>query len=134
MERGKRMKKNQTGRQKVRPKLETRRNMEMDRSEETRKSASEFFEAFVNSQREFLEGWMKTQKDMLDNWLEATRKFQEAFLNLGGTQEGGRDYMKMYNAWLSTLVNSSKIYTDEISKMQEKWRSTVDKETVETRG
>jgi len=101
-------------------------------TEETKRSASEFFESFLGSQREFLEGWMKTQKDVLDNWLEATRKFQEAFINLGGTQEGtpGRDFLKMYNAWLSTMVNSSKIFTDEISKMQEKWKTTVEREKV----
>jgi hypothetical protein len=117
-----------------RPQITLRREEPMEEKtyEEGKKTAGEFFEAFLNSQREFLEGWMKTQKDALDNWLEATRKFQEAFINLGGTQEGtpGRDYLKMYNAWLSTLVNSSKVFTDQISKMQEKWRSSVEKEKV----
>lgn len=122
-------------RQKATLKSQIRRKIEMDKS--TEKSASEFFETFLSSQREFLEGWMKAQKDMLDNWLETAKKFQDAFINLGSTQEGapGRDCMKMYNAWLSTLVNSSKIYTEEISKMQDKWKSaTTEKEKVGPRG
>lgn len=108
----------------------------MEQREQAKESASKFFEAFLNSQREFLQGWMNTQKTMLDNWLQATRKFQEAFADLGSPQEGttpGKEYLKMYNAWLSTVVNSSKIYTDEISKMQEKWKETLQKEKEEAK-
>lgn len=108
----------------------------MQEREQAKESAGRFFEAFLNSQRDFLEGWMNTQKNMLENWLQSTRKFQEAMANMGNIQEGtspGREYLKMYNAWLSTMVNSSKIYTDEIGKMQEKWRENLQKEKEEAK-
>jgi hypothetical protein len=34
----------------------------------------------------------------------------------------------MYNSWLTTLVNSSKGFTDEAGKIQENWKNTVEKQ------
>ena len=91
--------------------------------------AAEFFDAWAKSQKEFMENWMKSQKEFMENWTEATKKLQESFMNMGGSQEGpAKDMFTLYNSWITTMVNSSKAFTDEATKMQETWKSTVEKQ------
>lgn len=91
--------------------------------------ALEFFDAWVKSQKDFLENWVKTQKEFMENWTEATKKLQEGFLSLGGPQEGpGKEMLNLYNSWINTMLNSSKVFTDEAVKIQENWKNTVEKQ------
>jgi len=90
----------------------------------------EFFDGWVKSQRDFLENWVKTQKEFMENWTEATKKLQEAFFSQLGSQEGptGKGMGELYNTWINTMVNSSKVFTDEAIKIQETWKNTVEKQ------
>jgi hypothetical protein len=92
--------------------------------------AFEFFDGWVKSQKDFLENWVKSQKEFMENWTEATKKLQEAFLGQRGFQEGaaGKETIELYRAWVDTMVNSSKVFTDEAIKIQETWKNTVEKQ------
>jgi len=89
----------------------------------------ESVDAWMKSQKAFMENWVKAQKEFMDNWLEATKKMQESFLKMGVPQEGtAKETQDLYNSWLTTMVNSSKVFTDEAGRVQETWRNTVEKQ------
>jgi hypothetical protein len=92
--------------------------------------AFEFFDEWLKSQRDFLEQWVKTQKEFMENWTEATKKLQEAFFSQMGSHEGpaGKEMIDLYTTWVNTMVNSSKVFTDEAIKIQETWKNTVEKQ------
>ncbi len=91
---------------------------------------AEIFESWFKLQKEFMENWMKSQKEFMENWTEASKKLQESFLNLGGAKEGlpGHEMLGAYNTWLNTMMDSSKIFTDEAIKIQETWKTSVEKQ------
>jgi hypothetical protein len=63
------------------------------------------------------------------NWTDATKKMQESFMKVGGTQEDpGKEMLSFYNSWLTTMVNSSKVFADEAGKIQETWKNTIEKQ------
>ena len=89
----------------------------------------EFVDAWMKSQKEFMENWVKAQKEFMENWLEATKKMQESFLKMGAPQERtAKETQDLYKSWLTTMVNSSKVFTDEAGRVQETWRNTVEKQ------
>ena len=103
----------------------------MEREKIAEKKSVEFFEMCMKMQKEFLENWMKSQKEFMENWLEGAKKLQESFLNLDSGQLGkpaGKDMLGMYNTWFNTMVNSSKVFTDEAMKMQETWKGSAEKQ------
>jgi hypothetical protein len=89
----------------------------------------EFVDAWMKAQKEFMENWVKAQKEFMENWLEATKKMQESILKIGLPPEGtAKETQDLYKSWLTTMVNSSKIFTDEAERVQETWRNTVEKQ------
>ncbi len=92
--------------------------------------AFEFFDGWLKSQKDFLENWVKTQKEFMENWTEATKKLQEAFFSQVGSHDGptGKEMYELYNSWVTTMVNSSKVFTDEAIKIQDTWKNTVEKQ------
>jgi len=92
--------------------------------------AAEILETWFKSQREFMENWTKSQKEFMENWTESSKKLQESFLNLDALKEGmpGKEMFTMYNSWFNTMVNSSKIFTDEAIKIQDTWKTSVEKQ------
>jgi hypothetical protein len=101
----------------------------MNNVEDSMEKLTEYVEAWMKSQKEFMDNWVKSQKEFMENWTEATKKLQESFMNMGGSQEGpAKEILTHYNAWLTTMVNSSKAFTDEAGKIQETWKNTVEKQ------
>ena len=95
----------------------------------------EFFDAWVESQKEFFETGLRSQKELMTNWTESSRKLQESFLNLGTFQEGpGKEMLNMFNPWFNTMANSAKVFSDEVVKIQEIWKSTFEKQMEMSRG
>ncbi len=94
------------------------------------KKNAEYFEMWMTLQKEFLDNWMKSQKEFMENWLEGVKKLQESFLNLDGGQAGkpGKEMLNMYNTWFNTMVNSSKVFTDEAMKIQETLKTSAEKQ------
>ena len=89
----------------------------------------ELVDAWMKSQKEFMENWLKSQKEFMAKWTEATRKLQESFASMGSTQEGpAKELFGIYNTWITTMVNSSKVFADEAGKVQETWKNTIEKQ------
>lgn len=89
----------------------------------------EFFDALMKSQKEFMENWLKSQKEFMVNLTEATKVMQESLVNIGGSQEGTtKELMNLYKSALTTMVDSSRVLTDEAGKIQETWKNTVEKQ------
>ena len=94
------------------------------------KKSAEFFETWMKSQKEFMDNWMKSQKEFMDNWIESAKKMQEGIMSLDGgkTATPGKELFNMYNTWFNTMVSSSKSFTDEAMKMQETWKTSMEKQ------
>jgi len=90
----------------------------------------EFVDALVKSQKEFIENWVKYQKEFMVNWTEATKVMQESLVTIGGPQQEGttKEMLNLYKSALTTIVDSSKVLTDEAGRIQETWKNTVEKQ------
>jgi hypothetical protein len=83
----------------------------------------------MKTQKDFMDGYAKAQKEGLERWAEATMKLQKPFLNMAGTQEGPmKDVLGFYNNGLTTMMNSARTVADESAKIQESWKSAVEKQ------
>lgn len=89
----------------------------------------QFFDSWLKTQKDFTETLVRSQKEFVDSWVEATKKMQESFLNTGGAQEGTvNETMNVYKSWLTTVANSSKVFTDQAARIQETWKNAVEKQ------
>jgi len=90
----------------------------------------DFFDTWVKSQKEFLDNWMKSQKEFMENWMKSVEKLRQVFPGLEGSQEGlpAKGMIDFYNSWFTTMISSSKTFTDEAVKVQETWKDTVEKQ------
>ena len=106
-------------------------NVEGMRAEE-KKGADrivQFFDSWMKTQKDIMETWIRSQKEFMDNWVEATKKIQESFLNTGGPQEGTiNETLNVYKSWLTTMANSSKVFTDQAGRIQDTWKTAVEKQ------
>jgi len=83
----------------------------------------------MKTQKDFVDSLAKAQKEGLERWAEATMKLQKPFVNMAGTQEGPmKDMLGFYNNGLTTMMNSAKTVADESGKIQESWKSAVEKQ------
>jgi hypothetical protein len=72
---------------------------------------------------------VKSQKEFMENWLAAIKKMQESFLTAEGPREGeAKETFDLYKAWITTMVNSSKLMTEEAARVQETWKNAVEKQ------
>jgi len=89
----------------------------------------EFIDALMKSQKDFMENWLKSQKEFMVNLTEATKVMQESLFSIGGSQEGTtKELLNLYKSALTTMVDSSRVLTDEAGKIQETWKNTVEKQ------
>jgi hypothetical protein len=89
----------------------------------------EYVDAWMQSQKEFMEGWVQSQKQFMDNWAMATKIIRDSLLRAGGPPEGKtKEIMELYQSALMSLIDSSKVLTSEAEKMQERWKSSVEKQ------
>ena len=83
----------------------------------------------MKTQKDFMDSCTKAQKEGLERWAEATVKLQKPFLNMVGTQEGPmKELLGFYSNGLTTMMNSAKTVADESGRIQEVWKSTVEKQ------
>jgi hypothetical protein len=95
---------------------------------------NDFVDSWVKSQKEFMEHWVKSQKEFMENWTESIKKLQESFMNMGGSQDGpAKEILSHYNSLLTTMVNSSKLFTVEAEKIQDTWKNTVENQMAMSR-
>jgi hypothetical protein len=97
--------------------------------EEQMEKIMEFMDALMNSQKEFMESWVNSQKQYMDSLRGAAKTMQESLLSFGGSQEGStKDLLNLYKSALTTMVDSSKVLTDEAEKIQETWKIAIAKQ------
>ncbi len=99
-------------------------------TEKAEKKQAEIFDVWMKMQKEYMDTMTRSQKELMDNWMEASKKFQESLSNFDGGQAGkpGKEMLNVFSTWLNTMVNSSKILTEEGLKIQEAWKTTVEKQ------
>jgi hypothetical protein len=86
-------------------------------------------DAWMKTQKDYMENWAKSQKEMMGSWSNGTKKFQESLSTMSGFQVGpAKEMITLYNSWLTTMVNSSNNFTQELEKMQEAWKNTVEEQ------
>ncbi len=90
---------------------------------------AQLFDSWMNTQKDVMETWVRSQKEFVDTWVDATKKLQESFLNTGGAQEGTiNENLNVYRSWLTTMSNSSKVFTDQAGRIQDTWKNAVEKQ------
>ncbi len=89
----------------------------------------EFFDVWVKSQKGFLETGLKLQKEFMTNWTGSIQKLQASFLNLEGFKEGpGKEMLNLFNPWFNYMTNSTKVFSDEVVKIQETSKGAFEKQ------
>lgn len=89
----------------------------------------DMMDSFMKSQKAFMDSCAKAQKEGVEHWAEATVKLQKPFLNMGGAQEGPmKDLLGYYGNCVATMTNSAKTVADESGRIQEAWKSAVEKQ------
>ncbi len=96
------------------------------------KLEKETFDVWVQTQKEFMDTCMKTQKQFWEGMTDSTRKMQEGFRH-ACSQSGvesvlPKDAFNVYNTMVETMMNSTKAYADEATRMQEAWNHTIAKQ------
>ena len=93
------------------------------------KSVMDMVDSCMKTQKDFMDSCTKAQKEGLERWAEATEKLQKPFLNMVGAQEGPmKDMLGFYSNGLTTMMNSARTVADESGKIQEAWKSGVEKQ------
>jgi hypothetical protein len=94
----------------------------------------EMVDSCMKTQKDFMDNCAKAQKEGLERWAEATVKMQKPFLAMAGTQEGPmKEMMGFYGTCMTTMMSSAKTVADESGKIQETWKSAVEKQMEMTR-
>jgi hypothetical protein len=88
----------------------------------------EFFDSWAKTQKEFLETSLKTQETFRAHWLDSMKKSQEIFINTAGTVENPQaaEILKLFNAWIGTMINTSELFNAEVVKLQQSWSKTLE--------
>jgi hypothetical protein len=87
----------------------------------------DILDTWLKSQTDILENWGKSQKDFLETRIESTKNFQRVFLAMADFKEGS-EASRLFNSWCSTFHESCKTLTDELMNIQDKWKTTVEKQ------
>jgi hypothetical protein len=92
----------------------------------------EMFDAWMQSQKEFMETLTKAQMGFWESMNDSAKKMQETFLCAAiphSQQEpGAAEALGLINKMTEGMVASSKNYIDEVMRMQEALRHTIDKQ------
>ncbi len=90
--------------------------------------AFEFFDTWLKSQKDFLDNWLRSQKELMDNWLDSIKKLQMSFGTLAGTKGGSQELFDLFNSWFTTMLGSSRAFTEGITNLQNAWKTTIEKQ------
>lgn len=95
----------------------------------------EFFDAWAKTQKEFLETSLKTQEAFRAHWLESMKKSQESFFSTAGTLDNphAKEMLKLFNAWIGTMINTSELFNEEVVKLQQSWGKTLENQIEQSK-
>jgi len=95
----------------------------------------EFFDAWAKTQKDFLETSLKTQEVFRAHWLDSMKKSQESFYSTAGSLDNphAKEMLKLFNAWIGTMINTSELINDEVVKLQQSWGKTLDNQIEQSK-
>ena len=95
----------------------------------------EIFDTWAKTQKEFLETSLKTQENFRAHWLDTLKKSQETFANTAGATDNpqANEILKLFNAWVGTVINTSELISAEAAKLQQSWSKTLDNQIDQTK-
>jgi hypothetical protein len=88
----------------------------------------EFYDTWLESQKYFLNNWTRSQKELMDNWLEGIKKIQVSFGSMAVSKVGSPQLLELFNSWFTTMLSSSKAFTEGITDLQNAWKTTLEKQ------
>jgi len=88
----------------------------------------EFYDTWLDSQKNFLDNWTSSQKELMDNWLEGIKKIQTSFASITGSHGGSPQLLELFNSWFTTMLSSSKAFTEGVTNLQDAWKTTIEKQ------
>lgn len=92
--------------------------------------AFEFYITWLKSQQVFLESCFRCQKEFMENWINGINgiKNTQIFLGMVSPQGLTQQFSDIYNSWVSMMTNSSKIFTEGITKFQNISKTMTEKQ------
>jgi len=90
--------------------------------------AFEFYATLLKSQQDFLNNWFKCQKELMDTWLEGVKRIQMSLGIMAGSQGGSHQFFDLYNSWVSTMVSSSKSFSEGFTNFQNAWKAMIERQ------
>ncbi len=95
----------------------------------------EFFDAWAKTQKEFLETSLKTQESFRTHWLDSIKKSQESFFSTASTVDNphAQEILKLFNAWIGTMISTSELFNEEVVKMQQSWGKTLENQIEQSK-
>jgi hypothetical protein len=77
----------------------------------------EFYNTWLESQKDFLDKLLSSQRELTDNWIEAMKKI--------GTMPGSQQGFTLFSLWFTTMLNSTKAFTEGITNLQNTWKTMI---------
>ena len=88
----------------------------------------EFYTTWLKWQQDFLNSWFRCQKELMDKWIEGVKSIQMSFGMMAGSQGGSQQFFDLYNSWISTMIGSSKTFTEGITNFQNAWKTMIERQ------
>ena len=94
-----------------------------------------YFDVLADTQKQVFNNLLSAQKDLRVQWMDAISKTQSAFTSIPGLPETPqtKEALNQFNAWFSTVSNTSQAATEEALKTQESWISSYEKQLAISR-
>lgn len=90
----------------------------------------EYFDVLANTQKQVLSNLIAAQKDLRSQWLDGMSKVHSTVTSIPGIPETpqSKEALNQFNTWFSTMISSTKTFSDEALKMQENLNTAFEKQ------
>ena len=90
----------------------------------------EYFDVLANTQKQVLGNLVTAQKDLRAQWLDSMSKVHSTVTSIPGISETAqsKEALNQFNTWFSTVISSTKTFSDEALKMQENLNTAFEKQ------
>ena len=90
----------------------------------------EYFDVLANTQKQVLGNLVTAQKDLRTQWLDGMSKVHSAVTSIPGIPETPqtKEVLNQFNTWFSSMIASTKTFSDEALKMQENLNTAFEKQ------
>lgn len=90
----------------------------------------EYFDVIANTQKQLLGNLATAQKDLRTQWLDSMSKVHSTITSIPGIPETpqAKEALNQFNTWFSSVLNTSRTFSDEALKLQENLNSAFEKQ------